>query len=166
MMTKYLIVCVADNFLMAKKEIEKLKEKNQNIINVNIIDTIDFVEKNINRIDRYLKEFGAPPKLKGYQYVKEAINICIMYNHQIKIYKDIYAILSDKYNTTDTAIESAIRRLIEKTMDNAPWEVKNRVFSSIIYNEDEDNTPSNLLFIKTIAERIIMELKKETTLFL
>ena len=135
------------------------------------------IEKKINNrkfniqslIDNYLFKLGASPKLKGYKYIKESIYICIHDTKQkIKLGNDLYNYLSKKYQTTASAVESAIRRTIEKMMDNSSIEIKESIFSALIYNNDEELLPSNGLFIKTIAKEVIniINLEKDNTLFL
>ena len=129
------------------KEIEsKLNDK---------ISSTTRIEEVKKLIDKYLLKLGATPNLKGYNYLKDAIYSCAFdKNNQLKLNNDLYADLGKKYKTSTTAIESAIRRLIEKIMEIAPRKLKSKLFSGYLYTNNQETHLSNSVFIKTVANRV------------
>ena len=155
---EYVLIC------KSKEEYEEVKaylnNKREYANNIQIPEEI---------ITNYLLDISAPANLKGFKYIKEAISICIKEtNNYLKINKGIYSHISKKYYTSNSAVESAMRRLINKTIENLPYERKQDVFKDTIYNKEEEKIPSNSLFIKIIAERINNKTKtnKGNTLYL
>lgn len=163
---KYLVLYVDTSLSVSKLE----KYINKNKVFKNKIEFYNIEEIEIEKqIDEYLMELSSPPSLKGYNYIKEAVNYTLHeQSNKIRLYKEIYPYLSKKYNTSSSAIESAIRRLIDKTITNVPYDLKQEIFHQTIYNKEEEHNPSNKMFIKIISEQIDKEIKTKrgTTLFL
>ena len=69
------------------------------------------VEQSISRL---MLELGIPAHLKGYQYLRTAIFMCIEDMELIgSVTKLLYPDLAKRYMTTDQKIERAIRNAIE-----------------------------------------------------
>ena len=156
---KYMLIC------SSKEEYEELKT----YLNNKRRNTYDDIQIHEEIIIDYLLDISAPANLKGFKYIKEAISISIKdTNNYLKINRGIYSYISKKYDTSNSAVESAMRRLINKTIENLPYDRKQDVFKDTIYNKDEEKIPSNSLFIKIIAERINNKIKtnKGNTLYL
>ena len=63
-----------------------------------------------NMISGLMLELGIPAHLKGYQYLRSAINMCVDDMELIgSVTKLLYPDLAKKYATTDQKIERAIR---------------------------------------------------------
>ena len=163
---KYLVLCLDAS--LSDTLLENYLNKNEMFKDK--IDFYNIEEIEIEKeIDDYLMELSSSPNLKGYNYIKEAVNYTLHDNSKkIRLYKEIYPYLSKKYNTSSSAIESAIRRLIDKTITNVPYDLKQEIFHQTIYNKEEEHNPSNKMFIKIISEQIDKEIKTKrgTTLFL
>ena len=101
----------------------------------------------VRKIIRY---FHITSKYKGYPLIIDAINIYIdKYGECIKITKDIYPILSKKYNMPISLIERNIRTIVEACWDNDKQAVKT------ILGYKTAKCPSNSEFIDAIAYFII-----------
>jgi len=151
-----LLISIFDFISMANtdKEIQAIIRKK--LINTNLNNEINHL------IDYYLLKFGATPNLKGYIYLKEIISIYVLSTHtSLRLNNDLYEELSIKYNTSKYAIESAIRRLIDKMMASSSMELKYKVFSNTLFNDSSEICPSNSLFIKTMANKISDKIKKK-----
>lgn len=104
-------------------------------------------------IDDLLHEIGFSSHIKGYLYLKEALNIikCNKVSN-IKLTKDIYPFIASKYETTSINVERSIRHAIETSFNKGNIDTINNLFkNSINYNKSR---PSNLEFIMTIYNLI------------
>lgn len=100
----------------------------------------------VRKIIRY---FRINSKYKGYPLIIDAINIYIdNYGECIKITKDIYPILSIKYNVSASSIERNIRTVVETCWNN------DRQTVETILGYKTAKCPSNSEFIDAIAYRI------------
>ena len=109
------------------------------------------------KISMVLKKLGISPSREGYYYIKDSILICLdneLYN--LNITKDIYYVLSKKYQKNISAIEKAIRKSIEIGWNNCNLSFSEEVFENIV-NYDKAK-PTNKEFIITIAEDISLDL--------
>lgn len=93
-----------------------------------------------------LREIGVPQRLKGYDYIADAI-LCMIAFPDKKI-TDIYAELAVKYDTTPPVVERAIRYCVERTFDNIRSESIERIFTDLDCNRSE---PANNEFLASIA---------------
>ena len=130
------IIILCSNYNDIQEINDIIKEKNITIYNIKEQD----IEPKIEQIiDRYLLKLSASPKLKGFNYIKEAIYISIKDNkNKIKMKKGTYSYISKKYGTSNSAVESAIRRTIEKAIENVPYDQKEEIFYSTLYSIDEE----------------------------
>ena len=113
-------------------------------------------------ITRMLHELGMPSHIKGYQYIREGI-MMIYNNPDIigGITKELYPDLADKYDTTVSRVERAIRHAIEVSWNRGNWDLMEDVFG---HSVDIDKAkPTNSEFIVTIADKLRLEFMKQTT---
>jgi two-component system response regulator (stage 0 sporulation protein A) len=159
---KYIVIACSEEEIIELKKYLNDKHKTTYIYDIKEQDPETI-------IDRYLLELSAPPNLKGFKYIRDAIYISINdQKNNIKMYKGLYSYLSKKYDTSSSAVESAMRRLVNKVTEELPYDLKQEIFKSVLYNNEEERIPSNGLFIKIMSEKINNELKinKGNTLFL
>ncbi len=65
-------------------------------------------------VSRTIIDFGIPPHVRGYQYIREALLILMEdLDRVLCITKDIYPEIARKYYTTPSRVERAIRHAIE-----------------------------------------------------
>lgn len=115
-------------------------------INDNNIISIESKEIIITRI---LHDLGLPSNMKGYDYIKEAINI--VYNKiNISFTKDVYPIIANIYKTTPNNVERNIRHAIDISWNRGNWDLMEEIFGYSI--DQEKAKPTNKEYIITIAD--------------
>ena len=111
-------------------------------------------------ISKMLHELGMPSHIKGYQYIRDGIDM-IYNNPEIigGITKDLYPDIASKYDTTVSRVERAIRHAIEVSWNRGNWDFMEEVFG---HSVDIDKAkPTNSEFIVTIADKLRLEYAKE-----
>jgi two-component system response regulator (stage 0 sporulation protein A) len=112
------------------------------------------------RITDMLHALAVAPHLKGYRYLKQAI-LNVIYEKGIldSITHKIYPAIAEKFETTPTRVERAIRCTIENAWDRCRVETIEQIFGNS-FDEDKGK-PSNSEFIARIADKVLMEKGKE-----
>lgn len=118
---------------------------------------IDVEYNNIqSSISKILHELGIPSHIKGFQYIRDGINI--LYEHPDVvggITKELYPSLADKYDTTVSRVERAIRHAIEVSWNRGSWDLMEEIFGNSV---DVDKAkPTNSEFIVTIADKLRLD---------
>ena len=121
---------------------------------------IDVEYNNIqSSISKILHDLGIPSHIKGYQYIREGINI--LYDHPETIggiTKELYPELANKYDTTVSRVERAIRHAIEVSWNRGSWDLMEEIFG---HSVDVDKAkPTNSEFIVTIADKLRLDYYK------
>ncbi len=118
---------------------------------------IDFYTSNLQvSITKMLHELGIPSHIKGYQYIREAVNI-IFENPSVigGITKELYPELAKKFNTTTSRVERAIRHAIEVSWNRGNLDFMEEIFG---YSVDIDKAkPTNSEFMVTIADKLRLD---------
>lgn len=118
---------------------------------------IDFYHNNLQiSITNILHELGIPSHIKGYQYIREGIGILYERPETIGgITKELYPELADKFDTTVSRVERAIRHAIEVSWNRGNWDLMEEIFG---HSVDIDKAkPTNSEFIVTIADKLRLE---------
>ncbi|MGI6161408.1 MAG: sporulation transcription factor Spo0A [Christensenellales bacterium] len=101
---------------------------------------------------------GIPAHIKGYQFLREAIRMTVQNNDLInKITKELYPGIANKYNTSSSKVERAIRHAIEVAWTRGKIENINQIFGYSIYTKNDK--PTNGEFIALVADKILMDQK-------
>lgn len=119
--------------------------------------TLDSVTNELKmRLTRLLHELGMPSHIKGYEYIREGI--LLLYNDPSiigGITKELYPEIADKYNTSVSRVERAIRHAIEVSWNRGNIDLMEEVFGhSVDYDKAK---PTNSEFIVTIADKLKLE---------
>lgn len=123
----------------------------------NEIETKDEVEIK-SLISKQLHKLGMPAHIKGYQYIREGIfQIFTNSNKVSKITKDLYPLIADKYDTTPSRVERAIRHSIEVSWSRGDYEVMESIFGNSV--DFERSKPTNSEFISSVADAIMLDSK-------
>jgi len=94
-------------------------------------------------VSRVIIDFGIPPHIRGYAFIREAILLLIQdYSIINSVTKNIYPEIAKKYNSTSTRVERAIRHAIEISWD---MESKNKLRT---YFPDNNVRPTNTEFLE------------------
>ena len=121
---------------------------------------IDFYHNNLQiSITKILHELGIPSHIKGYQYIRDGIGIIYEHPETIGgITKELYPELAEKFDTTVSRVERAIRHAIEVSWNRGNWELMEEIFG---HSVDIDKAkPTNSEFIVTIADKLSLEASK------
>lgn len=102
-----------------------------------------------------IHEIGIPAHIKGYIYLREAI---MMVTREIdllgSITKRLYPLVAEKYNTTPSRVERAIRHAIEVAWSRNNVDTIKKIFGYTI--NSEKGKPTNSEFVALIADRLRM----------
>ena len=118
---------------------------------------IDFTYSNLQlSITKVLHELGIPSHIKGYQYIREAIGIIYERPEIIGgITKELYPELANKFDTTVSRVERAIRHAIEVSWNRGNYYLMEEIFG---HSVDIDKAkPTNSEFMVTIADKLKLE---------
>lgn len=99
---------------------------------------------------------GIPAHIKGYQFLREAIKMAID-NPEIinSITKKLYPSIAERYETTASKVERAIRHAIEVAWNRGKIENINALFGIRVYSNNEK--PTNGEFIALVADKMLIE---------
>lgn len=121
--------------------------------------SFDLYHQNLQiSITKILHELGVPSHIKGYQYIREGISL-VYANPEIigGITKELYPEIANKFNTTVSRVERAIRHAIEVSWNRGNWDLMEEIFG---HSVDIDKAkPTNSEFIVTIADKLSLEFK-------
>jgi len=139
-----------------------LKPYDLNDLHKRILNVCEENESNIREnhlqvtISKILHELGIPSHIKGYQYIREAIEIIYERPGVIGgITKELYPELAYKFDTTTSRVERAIRHAIEVSWNRGSWDLMEELFgNSIDYDKAK---PTNSEFIVTVADKLKLD---------
>lgn len=132
---------------MKKVEMKQGFEKNGMMINQKTLD------KTITAI---IKEIGVPAHIKGYAFLREAIQMVYIDVDLLgAVTKILYPDIAKKYNTTPSRVERAIRHAIEVAWNRGNYEVISKMFGYTVHHLK--SKPTNSEFIAMIADKIRLE---------
>lgn len=99
---------------------------------------------------------GIPAHIKGYQFLREAIKMAID-NPEIinSITKKLYPSIAQKFETSPSKVERAIRHAIEVAWNRGKIENINTLFGVKVYSNNEK--PTNGEFIALVADKMLLE---------
>ncbi len=99
---------------------------------------------------------GIPAHIKGYKFLREAIKLSIEDPNIINsITKKLYPSIAEKYETSASKVERAIRHAIEVAWNRGKIENINSLFGVTVYSSNEK--PTNGEFIALVADKMLME---------
>ena len=109
-------------------------------------------------VTKIIHEIGVPAHVKGYQYLRDAIMLVVdEVNYLGAVTKELYPTIAQKYDTTPSRVERAIRHAIELAWDRGDLEKINKFFGYTI--NGEKGKPTNSEFIAIIADKLRLENK-------
>ena len=108
------------------------------------------------KISNIFISIGIPPHIKGYAYLREGIKMAVENPSIINnITKQLYPKIAEKFNTTASKVERAIRHSIEVAWNRQRIDAINAVFGVRVYIGTEK--PTNSEFIALVADKLILE---------
>ncbi len=150
-------------FILKPFELTELEKRILECSNNNNYDkkTIDMKYNNLQvSITKILHELGVPSHIKGYQYIREGITV--LYEHPEVIggiTKELYPDIAEKFDTTVSRVERAIRHAIEVSWNRGNWQLMEDIFG---HSVDIDKAkPTNSEFIVTVADKLRLEFHQD-----
>ena len=140
-------------------DFETLKDRIEDIMSENKSGGRMYNGKN-NQIEEKITNIfitvGIPAHIKGYQFLREAIKLAIA-NPEIinSITKKLYPTIAEKYSTSASKVERAIRHAIEVAWNRGKIENINNLFGIKVYSSNEK--PTNGEFIALVADKMLIE---------
>ncbi len=108
------------------------------------------------QISKIFVSIGIPPHIKGYQYLRTAIKICVKDTGIISsITKRLYPDVAKEYDTTPSKVERAIRHAIEVCWNRGKIDCINNIFGSQVFTRNDK--PTNGEFIALLADKLLLD---------
>lgn len=109
-------------------------------------------------ITNIIHEIGVPAHIKGYMYLREAINMVVNNIELLSaVTKELYPSIAKKFNTTASRVERAIRHAIEVAWSRGQVDTINRIFGYTVSNGK--GKPTNSEFIAMVADKLRLKNK-------
>ncbi len=132
-----------------------------------ILDAVSFKLDNDSKMNLYhnnleisvtklLHGLGVPSHIKGYQYIREGV--ILMYEKPDivgAITKELYPEIANRFDTTVSRVERAIRHAIEVSWNRGDIDLMEEIFGhSVDYDRAK---PTNSEFIVTVSDKLRLE---------
>lgn len=109
-------------------------------------------------ISDIMRQIGVPAHIKGYQYLRKAIMLCVEDSEMMgSVTKILYPTVAKEFKTTSSRVERAIRHAIEVAWDRGDVDVLSSYFGYTI--QSQRGKPTNSEFIAMIADKITLALR-------
>lgn len=113
----------------------------------------------LTEITQIIHEIGVPAHIKGYLYLRDAISMVVEEIELLgSVTKILYPRIAEKYETTSSRVERAIRHAIEVAWSRNSIETIKKFFGYTI--NTEKGKPTNSEFIALVADRIRLKNRK------
>ncbi len=113
-------------------------------------------------ITQLLLQIGIPSNLTGYLYIREALDICMEDRSELEsVTKKLYPKIAERFATSTTKVEHAIRHAIENAWKKNPSSIQETLFG---YSVEKGTKPTNSAFIATVTD--YLKLREETEISL
>lgn len=166
--TKRVVELGANYYIMKPFDLDKLAERIRQMMkppkgssNGYAISSTKVSRKEVDldvRITEVMHQLGVPAHIKGYIYLREAIELVIKDIEYLgAVTKELYPSVAAKYNTTPSRVERAIRHAIEVSWDRGNINVLNKYFGSTV--SANSGKPTNSQFIAKIADKLRLEMR-------
>ena len=106
-------------------------------------------------LSKLLHELGIPSNIKGYEYLRDAIINIYNSKKVTGITKGLYPEIANKYDTSPSKVERAIRHAIEISSNRGNLDLMDEIFGHSV--DIEKAKPTNSEFIVTIADKLKLE---------
>lgn len=125
------------------------------VFDKNELCSVQNLEEDVTEI---IHEVGVPAHIKGYQYLREAIIMCVNNMDMLNsITKILYPSIAKKFQTTPSRVERAIRHAIEVAWSRGKMDTLDDLFGYTISNGK--GKPTNSEFIALITDKIRLQMK-------
>ena len=144
-----------------------LKPVDMDIVNNRIVDLVSHTEemkmvksdKIETRVSTLLHELGIPSHIRGYEYIREGVLLLYAEDGMAtKVTRQLYPKIADKYRTTSSRVERAIRHAIEISWTRGDIKLMENLFGNSI--DFDRSRPTNSEFLTTVADKFRLDSKE------
>ena len=145
----------ADYFITKGTNVELIYKRCKQLLNT-VPAKVNHNRALDEKISNIFITVGIPAHIKGYQFLREAIKMAID-NPEIinSITKQLYPSIANRFETSASKVERAIRHAIEVAWNRGKIENINNLFGIKVYNSNEK--PTNGEFIALVADKMLIE---------
>ena len=134
---------------------QRLKDLDEKKVEPIIVDAPK-KEKLDEKISKIFINVGIPPHIKGYSFLREGVKMAVDEPDIINnITKKLYPKISERFKTTPSKVERAIRHAIEVAWNRGRIESINNILGVRAYIGAEK--PTNGEFIALVADKMLLE---------
>jgi Response regulators consisting of a CheY-like receiver domain and a winged-helix DNA-binding domain len=155
----------ASYFFALPMDVETLAERISALCGIRTVITPAAVTQSAKNnlelmVTEIIHEIGVPAHIKGYNYLREAIMLCVHDTTAIgRVTKFIYPTVATRFSTTPSRVERAIRHGIELAWDRGDLDTLESYFGYTIQNQR--GKPTNSEFIAMIADKLTLTIKHQ-----
>ena len=144
-----------------------LKPVDMDVVNSRLIDLVMHKEEmkvvKSNKIESevsvLLHDLGIPTHVRGYQYIREGVMLLYASDGiSSLVTKEIYPKIANKYQTTSSRVERAIRHAIEISWSRGDIKLMEDLFGNSI--DFDRSRPTNSEFLSTLADKFKLNTKE------
>ena len=137
-----------------------LKPVDMDVVNSRLIDLVMHKEeikvvkssKIESEVSVLLHDLGIPTHVRGYQYIREGVMLLYASDGiSSLVTKEIYPRIANKYQTTSSRVERAIRHAIEISWSRGDIKLMEDLFGNSI--DFDRSRPTNSEFLSTLADK-------------
>ena len=163
--------CGASYYLLKPFDVQTLENRIYDVLNSNTSLSTAKLDSDISsvfptksgkskiideKISNIFITVGIPAHIKGYQFLREAIKMAIREPEIINsITKQLYPNIAQKFQTSASKVERAIRHAIEVAWNRGRIENINSIFGVKVYGTNDK--PTNGEFIDLVADKMLIE---------
>lgn len=150
------------NYNLLKERIMEISAENNSTENVSEHIMYESTERRSisleEKISKIFINAGIPPHIKGYTFLREGVIMAVNDPEIINnVTKKLYPKIGEKYSTTASKVERAIRHAIEVACNRGRIENINSILGVKACISSEK--PTNSEFIALIADKLLLEMK-------
>ncbi|MGB4504446.1 MAG: sporulation transcription factor Spo0A [Syntrophaceticus sp.] len=155
-MTRRAVELGANYYILKPFDLEILANRVRQLANNQVGQTQNSLPRTRNldvEVTNLMHQMGIPAHVRGYQYIRDAILMVVEEMSLLgAVTKELYPAIAERYNTTPSRVERAIRHAIELAWDRGNIELMNKFFGYTI--DVERGKPTNSEFIAMVADRL------------
>lgn len=149
----------ADYFMLKPFDLPSLEDRIKDVYDKERLTRIAKRNDVEIEVSSLLHDLGIPSHVRGYQYIREGILLIYESDKIVTLVtKDVYPEIAERYETTPSRVERAIRHAIEISWIRGDLKLMEKLFGNSI--DFERSKPTNSEFLTTIADRLHLD-KKE-----
>lgn len=137
------------------RRLEELSEERTETVRQEVVSGLHKISLE-EKISKIFINVGIPPHIKGYSFLREGVKMAVEEPEIINnITKKLYPKIGEKYQTSASKVERAIRHAIEVAWNRGRIESINNILGVRAYVGQEK--PTNGEFIALVADKMLLE---------